>query len=414
MNHFLVECQGEAGVKDTVGYDRTLIHLFWVQVMVRIRLFGTALLLCATGMAAGAARAQEKAVVAYLFPQNSVLQPGQVDAQRLTRINYAFANIANGRIVAGFDHDAENFAFLEGLKKENPSLTVLVSVGGWLWSTNFSDMCITAETRGAFIQSVMEFLGTYHLDGLDIDWEYPGMPGAGHPFRPEDKQNFTSLLKELRTRFTAETMKTHKRLYLTFAAGSEESFLEHTEMAKAQEYVDTVNLMCYDYYEAGSDPISGNHAPLFTDPADPKKVSAADSVAAFEKAGVPAGKIVLGLPFYGREWGQVADVNHGLFQPGKVVPHAYATYPAITQTLLNQGFVRYWDEKSSVPFLYNAQQQIFVSYEDPESIAAKCRFVLSHKLGGVMFWEYSNDPSGTLLRAINDSLHAHPSKAIKP
>ena len=111
------------------------------------------------------------------------------------------------------------------------------------------------------------------------------------------------------------------------------------------------------------------------------------------------------MPFYGREWGQVADVNHGLFQPGKVVPHAYATYPVITQTLLHQGFVRYWDEKSSVPFLYNAQQQIFVSYEDPQSIAAKCRFVLSHKLGGVMFWEYSNDPSGTLLRAIDESLH---------
>ena len=372
-----------------------------------------ALLLCASGLAAAAAPSG-KAVVAYVFPQNSVLQSGQIDAQRLTRINYAFANIANGRIVTGFDHDAENFAFLESLKKENPSLTVLVSVGGWLWSTNFSDMSVTAQSRAVFIQSVMEFLETYKLDGLDIDWEYPGMPGAGHPFRPEDKQNFTLLLKELRARFTAETAKTHHRLYLTFAAGAEDSFLDHTEMAKAQEYVDTVNLMSYDYYEAGSDPISGNHAPLFTDPADPKKVSAADSVAAFEKAGAPADKIVLGMPFYGREWGQVADVNHGLFQPGKVVPHAYATYPVITQTLLNQGFVRYWDEKSSVPYLYNAQQQIFVSYEDPQSIAAKCRFVLAHKLAGVMFWEYSNDPSGTLLRAIDDSLHDHSTKATKP
>lgn len=382
--------------------------------MIRIRLFGAALALCASCFAAGARTASEKAVVAYVFPQNNILQPGQIDSQRLTRINYAFANIANGRIVTGFDHDAENFSYFESLKKENPSLTVLVSVGGWLWSTNFSDISLTAESRAVFIQSVMEFLAQYKLDGLDIDWEYPGMPGAGHPFRPEDKQNFTLLLKELRARFTAETAKTHKHLYLTFAAGAENSFLDHTEMDKAQQYVDTVNLMSYDYYEAGSDPISGNHAPLFTDPADPKKVSAADSVAAFEKAGVPADKIVLGMPFYGREWGEVADVNHGLFQPGKAIPHAYATYPVITQTLLNQGFVRYWDEKSSVPYLYNPQQQIFVSYEDPQSIAAKCRFVLSQKLAGVMFWEYSNDPSGTLLRAIDDSLHAHPSKATTP
>ena len=291
---------------------------------------------------------------------------------------------------------------------------MLVSVGGWLWSTNFSDMALTAESRAVFIQSVMEFLARYNLDGLDIDWEYPGMPGAGHPFRAEDKENFTLLLKELRARFTAETAKTHKPLYLTFAAGASDDFLAHTDMAKAQQYLDTVNLMCYDYYEQGSDPITGHHAPLFTNPADPKQISAAKSVAAFKKAGVPAGKIILGVPFYGRAWGQVPDVNHGLFQPGKPA-NVNARYEAIAQTMLpDPGYVRHWDEKASVPFLYNPQKQIFVSYEDPESLAAKCRFVLSEKLGGVMFWEYSNDPSATLLRAINDSFHPQPSKPRQP
>src|SRR3954453_760545 len=330
--------------------------------MSRIGLSLAALAVCMAGADAHAA-APAKEVVAYVFTRSTVLQHGDIDGRRLTRINYAFANIANGRMVTGYEHDAENFAVLESLKKENPSLTVLVSVGGWLWSTNFSDMALTAQSRAVFIQSVMDFLTPYKLDGLDIDWEYPGNPGAGHPFRAEDKQNFTLLLKELRARFASETAKTHKRLYLTFAAGASAEFLKNTEMAKAQEYVDTVNLMSYDYYEESSDAITGNHAPLFTNPADPKKVSAAASVAEFEKAGVPASKIVLGVPFYGREWGQVADVNHGLFQPGKPVPHAYATYAAITQTMLDRGFVRYWDEKASVPSLYNAQQHIFVSYE---------------------------------------------------
>jgi chitinase len=73
--------------------------------------------------------------------------------------------------------------------------------------------------------------------------------------------------------------------------------------------------------------------------------------------------------------------------------------------MLNQAFVRYWDEAASVPFLYSAEKQIFVSYEDPESLAAKSRYVLAHKLGGVMFWDDSGDPSGTLLRALNLSLH---------
>lgn len=144
-------------------------------------------------------------IVGYVFPKDAPLQPGQIEANRLTRINYAFANIKNGDIVTGFAADMQNFAFLNDLKHENPALTVLVSVGGWEWSTNFSDVALTSQSRRAFIQSVISFLTLYRLDGLDIDWEYPGMTGAGHRFRAEDKQNFTLLLKELRERFDQET-----------------------------------------------------------------------------------------------------------------------------------------------------------------------------------------------------------------
>jgi chitinase len=346
-------------------------------------------------------------VVGYVFPQNAALQPGEIDAQRLTRINYAFANIDNGRMVTGFAKDAENFAYLNDLKRQNPSLVVLVSVGGWLWSTNFSDVSLTQASRQTFIDSVMDFLTRYHLDGLDIDWEYPGMVGSGHPFRPKDKQNFTLLLAELRSRFDSETRKTHHHLYLTIAAGASSEFLEHTEMAKVQQYVDTVNLMAYDYYEPSSDKITGHHAPLYTSPADPKKISSDESVREFEAAGVPSEKLVLGLPFYGHEWGEVNDQSHGLFQPGKPVPNAYANYGAITSTMLtpSSGFTRYWDPVASVPYLYNAQTHTFVTYDDPQSIAIKCQYVLSHRLGGVMFWDYSGDPTGALLGAIDQSFH---------
>jgi chitinase len=77
------------------------------------------------------------------------------------------------------------------------------------------------------------------------------------------------------------------------------------------------------------------------------------------------------------------------------------------------GYVRYWDQASSVPYLYNAEKQIFVSYEDPESIAAKCRYVQSHHLGGIMFWDYASDPSGTLLKAIYQSLHQPEGSGVK-
>jgi chitinase len=308
-------------------------------------------------------------------------------------------------MVTGFAADAENFACLTALRKQNPHLTILVSVGGWLWSTNFSDVSLTAQSRELFIQSVMEFLRQYDLDGLDIDWEYPGMAGSGHAFRSEDKQNFTLLLKELRQRFNKETKQRGRKLYLTIAAGASDDYLAHTDMANVQKYVDTVNLMAYDYYGPSSDALTGHHAPLFTNQADPKKISADASVRAFEQAGVPAAKILLGVPFYGHIWGEVPPADHGLFQAGKPTPKGYAPYSLIVETMLNHGSIRYWDEVASVPFLYDTDKQIFVSYEDPESLAAKSRYVLTHKLGGVMFWDYAGDPSGTLLRTLNLSLH---------
>jgi chitinase len=128
-------------------------------------------------------------------------------------------------------------------------------------------------------------------------------------------------------------------------------------------------------------------------------------VRAFEAAGVPASKIVLGVPFYGRMWGQVADVNHGLFQSGKPIPNSYTPYSAITATMLNKGYERFWDAASKVPSLYNKNEKIFVSYEDPESLALKCDYVRTHKLGGIMFWSYFNDSSGELLGTINHAMH---------
>jgi len=344
-------------------------------------------------------------IVAYVFPKHEPIQPGAIAARKLTRINFAFALIQSGKIVTEDPSDAANLATLIALKRDNPSLTVLVSAGGWLGSGNFSDMALTKESRQVFIQSVIQFIEQYQLDGLDVDWEYPGMIGAGNKFRPEDKQNYTLVLAELRKQFDQEEKKLHRQLFLTIAPGASSEFLEHTEMDKVQKYVDTVNLMAYDYYEPGSDAITGNHAPLFTDPLDPKKISGDRSVHEYEQAGVPAAKIVLGVPFYGHVWGQVPDTNHGLFQSGKPVPNAYAGYGNISASMLSNGYARYWDASASVPYLYNAAQQIFVSYEDPESLGVKCKYVLDHRLGGVMFWEYYSDPSGKLLDSIDAGLH---------
>jgi chitinase len=346
-------------------------------------------------------------IIAYIFPRNRALQPAEIAAKQLTRVNYAFANIQDGRIVTGSPADEANFATLVSLKQQNPTLGVLVSVGGWLWSGNFSDMALTKESRSRFIGSVVEFVDHYKLDGLDIDWEYPGMIGAGNRFRPEDKRNYTLLVKELRERFNREQSRLGRTLLLSVAAGASTEFIAHTEMGRVQRYLDSVNLMAYDYYEPGSEKISGNHAPLYTNPADPKRVSADRSVLEFEHAGVPPRKIVLGVPFYGHVWGDVGPTDHGLFQPGVPVPNAFANYGNIVTSMLQQGFTRYWDAAASVPYLYSEQKRQFVSYEDTESLALKCAYVRRKGLAGVMFWEYMGDPTGALLSTINGAFYGN-------
>ncbi|MGC9225122.1 MAG: glycoside hydrolase family 18 protein [Terracidiphilus sp.] len=343
-------------------------------------------------------------ITGYVFPQNHILPPGQINAGALTRINYAFGVLHDGTLGPASAVDAQNLAFLAGLRKQNPSLKVLISIGGWNGSGGFSDAALTAQSRAAFVESVVDFLRGHDLDGLDVDWEYPGLPGAGNKYRPEDTRNFTLLLKDLRQRFDREQKATGRRLILTIAAGASKEYLAHTEMKQVQRYVDAVNLMTYDYARPSTDALTGFNAPLHTDPAAPRQESVDASVRAFEQAGVPAGKILIGIPFYSHVWQQVPDRNHGLFQPGKPAPNDFAPFGTIRLNMLGQGYVRYWDQAASVPYLYSAEKQQFVSYDDAESIAAKCDYAVSSRLGGVMFWEYLDDPSGELLEAIDHAL----------
>jgi chitinase len=344
-------------------------------------------------------------IVGYVFPRGAALKPGQIDARSLDRINYAFANAKDGRVVAGSQADTQNLALLVALKKDNPSLQILIAVGGWLGSGDFSDIALTAQSRKIFVDSVMDFIARNHLDGLDLDWEYPGQSGAGHAYRAEDKQNFSLLLGDLHRRFNLEEQANGRQLYLTVAAGASDEYLAHTEMGNVQRSVDAVNLMAYDYNEGQSNGRTSHIAPLFIDPHSPIKESADASVRAFERAGVPAAKLILGVPFYGRSWEQVISINHGLFQRGKPAVRDFIPFAEINTSMIGHGFTHYWDPAASAPYLYSQDQKIFVSYDDSESLAAKCNYVLAQRLGGIMFWEYSDDPSGMLLGAIRHTLH---------
>jgi GH18 family chitinase len=345
-------------------------------------------------------------VIAYVFTKNAIIDPAAIDADRLTHINYAFANIRDGEVVEGFEHDAENFQALTGLRREHPHLKVLVSVGGWTWSGGFSDAALTPESRARFVKSAVDFVGRYDLDGFDVDWEYPGQPGIGNTYRPEDKANFTALMADLRVALDKDGARRRRKYLLTFAAGASPSFIAQTELDKVQASVDFVNLMTYDFREAGGG-ATGHHANLFDNPADDRKRSADRAVTEFLAAGVPAEKLVLGVPFYGRAWADVEAQSHGLYQPGSRPAERIETgYGRMAGTLIGRdGFVRYWDAEARAPYLWNAERRIFISYDDPESLRLKGQYLRQHGLAGAMFWQYTDDPTGALLEALFDALH---------
>ncbi len=326
--------------------------------------------------------------------------------EKLTHIIYAFANIKDGVVEQGFKNEIENFKILNQAKERNPNLKILISVGGWTWSGGFSDMCLTKESREKFINSAVSFLEKNNLDGIDIDWEFPGLPGYGNVHRPEDKENFTLLLKEMRSALNEAGIKNNKHYLLTIASGAFKNYLAHTEMGKDQKYLDFVNLMTYDFCEPDADSIAGHNAPLFTNPRDPNHNSDDAVVQEYIEAGVPPQKIVLGVPFYGHVWKVTSSEHHGLYEPGgQAKKRIWGSFKNIEQNLLNKnGFVRYWDSTSCVPYLFNKDEKIFITYDDEESLRDKCDYINARGLKGAMFWEYKSDYKNMLLKTLFNRL----------
>ncbi|MDC3415937.1 glycosyl hydrolase family 18 protein [Aquibacillus salsiterrae] len=345
-------------------------------------------------------------------------QVSDIDASKLTHLNYAFATISDdGKMIVGDEADTEkafpgdtatqdfkgNFNQLTKLKEQNPDLKTLISVGGWTWSDKFSDVAQSDESRTIFANSVVDFLTTYQFDGVDIDWEYPvGGGKPGNKSRPEDKQNFTLLLEDIRKALDAQTKKDGNDYLLTIAAGSSNKHASNLELEKIAEYVDYIQLMTYDIHGEW-DQMSGFNAPLFRDP-DSKFYwdwSVDDSVKTYIASGITPGKLVMGLAFYGREFYNVTNSNNGLYQPfsgGRSV-----SYKKITNDYLNRrGFTRYWDEDTKVPYLFNGST--FVSYSDEKSIGYKTAYIQMMGLGGAMIWELSQDKDDVLLSKVYDEL----------
>jgi len=331
-----------------------------------------------------------------------------IGAHKLTHINYAFAKV-NGLGLAEFE-DADSpahLAQLQALKAKNPDLKIIVSIGGW-GADWFSDAALTDASRCNFVASAMDMLKSYALDGIDLDWEYPGQPGPGMIFRAEDKENFTALLKMFREELDmlsdVRRRKGFDRYTLTIASTGGDYF-EHTEMPKLQQYLDWVNVMTYDFAGSWSS-TTGHHTPLFRSAsASPNEPSTETYVRQHLAAGIPSRKIVVGVAFYGRGWVRANRENGGLYQKvDRYQDDDYSYSRLVSQYLNAPGFERRWDADARAPWLWNSETGRFITFDDPQSLSEKARFVRKYDLGGIMYWEHSHDPQEILLDTLYFSL----------
>ena len=316
------------------------------------------LLVVLCGWVGAFAKKAEPVVVAYVTSWTRVMP----DPTVMTHINYAFGHVNEQFNGVRIDNE-QRLRDIVALKKQQPKLRVMLSIGGW-GSGRFSEMAGSETNRKAFAKDCRRVCNELGLDGIDIDWEYPTQNSAGISASPNDTENFTLLMRDLREALG-------KKLWLTLASVGSAQFID---FKSCQQYLDVVNVMAYDMGNAPK-----HHSALYRS----KIVGwlcALDAVEAHRKAGVPDEKIVLGMPFYGRG-------KSGVYMK-------YRDRDKHTETEV-------WSNTSKASFLVDEDGELVIGFESPRSIAMKCAYIKEQGLRGAMYWEYADDnEQGDLQRAV--------------
>ncbi|WP_406862923.1 glycoside hydrolase family 18 protein [Streptomyces sp. HUAS MG47] len=377
-------------------------------------------------------------------------------AAKLTHVNYAFGNVGpdgkcfTGNVpgeadawadyvrpldaagsVDGVADTAEqplagNFNQLKELKAKHPGLKVLISLGGWSWSTHFSDAARTPASRKAFVSSCIDLYIKGNLpadgarggagaaaglfDGIDLDWEWPGSAGdTDTVFRPEDKQNFTALVREFRTQLDAYSKsrqqgKKRKHYELTaFVPTAPAKIDAGFEVRKIMRDLDFVNLQGYDFHGSWESTTAQQSA-LFAE----NDFSVDQTVNDWLRRGAPARKLVVGMPFYGQGWTGVSGGGDGLGQAATGPAPAtwaagYEDYKALKKLADSGTYTVHRDRRNGHAWLFDGTT--LWTYDDPQVLRAKSRYVRAEGLGGAMFWSLDGDtPDGELITAVDRAL----------
>ena len=292
------------------------------------------------------------------------------DPSLMTHINYAFAHIKDD--FESLDiKTPSRLTQIAGLKKKNPKLKVLLSIGGWE-AGNFSEMAADATHRKNFSENCVAAVKKYNLDGIDLDWEYPTSSMAGISSSPDDTKNFTLLVKELRS-----VLGNDKLLTMASSANA-----KYVDFKSCVEYLNFVNIMTYDM---GDPPY--HNAGLYK--STKTTLSCDEAVSKHFSKGVPYSKMVLGIPFYGHGDGKNFD-DYIDFKDIHYDPEKYGMR---------------WDSSAQVPYLADASGNMVFTYDDEVSVGLKADYVKTNGLKGAMYWNIeADDATWTLSKAVASRL----------
>ena len=320
-----------------------------------------------------AASRDSKVVVAYVTSWSEVMP----DPQYMTHINYAFGHVNESFNGVKIDNE-ERLRQIVDLRKQKPELKVLLSIGVW-GSGRFSEMAANDEYRRAFAADCDRVVKEFALDGIDIDWEYPTSSMANISSSPDDTENFTLLMQDIRAAIGNE-----KELTLATVASA-----RYIDFKAILPSVDFVNIMAYDMASAPK-----HHSALYPS-GHSGDITSDGAVTAHLKAGVPPSKLVMGMPFYGRG--------------GDGYP-SFQDYNKVGNT--DTQYTEKWDEVAQVPYLADKNDTLVFGFENPRSLAIKCQYILDKDLLGGMYWDYSGDnEQGDLRRTVAENLLGKPHKA---
>lgn len=326
-----------------------------------------------SGEEALAVSRDSKVVVAYVTSWSEVMP----DPQYMTHINYAFGHVNENFNGVKIDNE-KRLKQIVDLRKQKPELKVLLSIGGW-GSGRFSEMAANDEYRRAFAADCDRVVKEFALDGIDIDWEYPTSSMANISSSPDDTENFTFLMQDIRAAIGNE-----KELTLATVASA-----RYIDFKAILPFVDFVNIMAYDMASAPK-----HHSALYPS-GHSGDITSDGAVTAHLKAGVPPSKLVMGMPFYGRG--------------GDGYP-SFQDYNKVGST--DTQYTEKWDEVAQVPYLADKNDTLVFGFENPRSLAIKCQYILDKDLLGGMYWDYSGDnEQGDLRRTVAENLLGKPHKA---